>query len=522
MRNAVVSLCLLAALPLGAQQSPRWFATWAPSYLALPAPLRDSVDRVPHYADRTLRQIVRVSLGGERVRIRLTNEYGERPLVIGAAHVAVRDSGATIRGSTDRAITFGGRPTVTLRPGAVVTSDPVELAVPALSDLAISLWVQDTIRTTTRHPAAHQTNYVSSRGDFTAAPRLMPDTTLASWLWLAGVDVTNRAATGVIVAIGNSITDGTGSTRDANARWPNVLARRLLASRESPKGVVNAGIGGNRVLSPTAGPSALARFDRDVLVQPGVTHVVLLEGINDLFRGTATPDPRDNVTAEDIIFGYQQLIARAHERGLLIFGATLTAVGGMNRPTVAAVDAKRRVINEWIRTSGAFDGVIDFDAATRDPSQPDRLLPTNDSGDHLHPSDAGYKSMGEAIDLTLFRITTPQGGPAVAPVSRTDLLKQVLPPGNFRNVQAAVVELAPGAVAASHRHDVAVLVYVLEGEVENQFGGGAPELRKAGESWWEPPGTVHNAARNVSATARTRLLVVYIGEEGKANSVPIR
>jgi lysophospholipase L1-like esterase len=412
MRKAFFIAILLAAFPLGAQQSPRWFASWAPSNFAAPAPPpRDSVDRVPTYVDRTLRQIVRVTLGGDRVRIRLTNEYGERPLVIGAARIAVRDSGAAIRGATDRAVTFGGRATVTLRPGAFVTSDAVDLRVPDLTDLAISLWVQDTIRATTRHAAAHQRSYVSARGDFTSAAILKPDTIITQWLWLAGVDVTNPAATGVIVAIGNSITDGTGATLDANTRWPDVLARRLLTSSEPLKGVVNAGIGGNRVLSPAAGPSALARFDRDVLMQPGVTHVVLLEGINDLGRGTATPDPRDSLAVDDILFGYHQLIARAHERGLIIYGATLTPIGGMNRPTTAAVDAKRRAINEWIRTSGMFDGVIDFEAATRDPAQPDRFLPAYDSGDHLHPSDAGYKAMGEAIDLALFRRTRPSRRP---------------------------------------------------------------------------------------------------------------
>jgi lysophospholipase L1-like esterase len=231
------------------------------------------------------------------------------------------------------------------------------------------------------------------------------DTTIRQWLWLAGVDVVNARATGVIVAIGNSITDGAASSADSNSRWPDVLARRLLASKEPAKAVVNAGIAGNGVLSPITGPSALARFDRDVLMQPGVTHVIVLEGINDLGRGTASPDPRDNVTADDVIFGYQQLIGRAHDRGLVIFGTTLTPMANMTRPVTAAVDAKRRAVNEWIRTSGAFDGVIDFEAATRDPSQPDRFLPAYDSGDHLHPSDAGYKAMGEYIDLTLFRRT---------------------------------------------------------------------------------------------------------------------
>jgi lysophospholipase L1-like esterase len=408
MRRILFVVSVLVTLPLGAQQPARWLATWAPSqFAAAPKPPPDSVDRVPTYVDRTLRQIMRTTLGGNRLRVRFTNEYGERSLVIGAAHVAIRDTGAAIRAGTDKAITFAGRTSVTLRRGAVIVSDPIDMVVPSLTDIAISMWVKDTIRATTRHAQGLQTNYVSSAGDFTAATSMHADTTIRQWLWLAGVDVVNARATGVIVALGNSITDGAGSSADSNSRWPDVLARRLLASKEPAKAVVNAGIGGNGVLSPITGPSALARFDRDVLMQPGVTHVIVLEGINDLSRGAASPDPRDNVTAEDIIFGYQQLIGRAHERGLVIFGATLTPMANMTRPTTPAVDVRRRAVNEWIRTSRAFDGVIDFEAATRDPSQPDRFLPAYDSGDHLHPSDAGYKAMGEYIDLTLFRRRMP-------------------------------------------------------------------------------------------------------------------
>jgi lysophospholipase L1-like esterase len=404
MRRLLLVAGLLVTAPLSARQPARWLATWAPSvYAARPRPPADSVDRVPTYADRTIRQIVRTTLGGERLRLRLTNEYGERPLVIGAVHVALRDTGAAVHPGTDRVITFGGRPSVTVGRSAVVTSDPLVMRVPAVTDLAISIWVTDTIRASTRHPLGLETGYVSPAGDFTAAPVFAADTTIRQWLWLAGVDVVHPGATGVIVAFGNSITDGDGSSADSNSRWPDVLARRLLSSKEPAKAVVNAGISGNGVLSTIAGPSALLRFDRDVLMQPGVTHVIVLEGINDLGRGAASADPRDSVGAEDIIFGYRQLIERAHERGLRIFGATLTPMANMNRPTTAAVDARRRKVNDWIRTSGAFDGVIDFDAATRDPSEPGRFRPAYDSGDHLHPSDAGYKAMGESIALGLFR-----------------------------------------------------------------------------------------------------------------------
>jgi lysophospholipase L1-like esterase len=320
-------------------------------------------------------------------------------------HVAVRDTGASIRAGTDRIITFGGRAAVTLRRGAVIVSDPLEMPVPPLSDLAISMWVKDTIRAATRHPLGLQSNYVSPSGDFTAAVSMHADTTITQWLWLAGVDVVNPKATGVIVTIGNSITDGAGSSTDSNSRWPDILANRLLGSKEPAKAVVNAGISGNGVILPIAGPSALARFDRDVLMQPGVTHVILLEGINDLSAGTGSANPRNAVSAEDIIFGYQQLIARAHDHGIVIFGATLTPMANIpdsGYPT-AAVNAKREAINAWIRTSKVFDGVIDFDAVTRDPSQPGRFLPAYDSGDHLHPSDAGYRAMGEGIALSLFR-----------------------------------------------------------------------------------------------------------------------
>jgi lysophospholipase L1-like esterase len=354
------------------------------------------VDRTPTLYHQTLRLVVHTSIGGDHARIRLSNEYGDRALVIGAAHLAVRDSGDAIAPATDRALTFGGRASVRMLPGAVVYSDPVALAVPALHDLAVSLYLADSSRLSTRHPLALQTSYVG-RGNATASPSFAPDTTIAIWPYLVGVDVTNASAAGVIVAFGNSITDGALSTRDANARWPNVLAERLLHSGEPPRGVVNAGISGGRVLTYGAGPSALARFDRDVLAVPGVTHVIVLEGINDIGRS-----PVDGVTAEDLIFGYRQLIARAHDRGVTIIGATLTPAGP-RRNFAPPQETIRAAVNRWIRTSGEFDAVIDFDAVTRDPADPLRFLPAYDSGDHLHPGDAGYRAMGEAIDLTLFR-----------------------------------------------------------------------------------------------------------------------
>jgi lysophospholipase L1-like esterase len=398
---------IATAAHAGAQRAPRdrWVATWGASLQAsAPRPPADSVDRVATLVNRTIREIVRVSAGGSRLRIRLSNQYGDRAIVIRNVHVALRTSGAGVDPSTDRPVTFNGRSSIIIRAGANLVSDGVSLAIPNLADLAVSMFIPDSARLATTHALGLQTNYVSAPGDFAAAPSFAPDTTLRSWPFVAGVDVVNPSVTGVIVTFGNSITDGYASTPDSNARWPDVLARRLLASKEPLKAVVNAGISGNRVVSPGAGPSALERFDRDVLMQLGVTHVILLEGINDINGGTSAANPRNEVSIEELIAGHQQLIDRGHERGLVIFGATLTPEGGL-RIASPARDAKRIALNTWIRTSGAYDGVIDFDKLTRDPSDTTRFLPAYDSGDHLHPSDAGYKAMGDAIDLALFRKT---------------------------------------------------------------------------------------------------------------------
>lgn len=401
---AIVASLAASLAPGQSASQDRWTATWAASLLASPPrPPADSVDRVLTVANHTLRQIVRVSAGGSRVRIRLSNQYGDRPLVIGSAHVALRTSGAAIDPATDRSVTFNGRSSVVIRAGANLVSDPIALAVPQLSDLAISLFIADSARLSTRHALGLQTNYLS-KGDSAAAASFAPDTTLRFWSFLAGVEVVDPALTGLIVALGNSITDGAASVADSNGRWPDVLARRLLTSREPPKAVVNAGISGNRVLSFGTGPSALERFDRDVLMQPGVTHIVVLEGVNDIGGGTNATNPRNEMSAEELIAGHKQLIDRAHERGVLIYGATLTPIGGM-RGIGSAHHAKRDALNTWIRTSGAYDGVIDFDKATRDPADTTRFLPAYDSGDHLHPSPAGLKAMGEAVDLALFRKT---------------------------------------------------------------------------------------------------------------------
>jgi hypothetical protein len=343
VRLVAIAAALSAASHATAQSAPheRWIATWAASLLATPPrPPADSTDRVPTLVNRTLREIVHVSLGGSRARIRLSNQYGDRRLVIGSVHVALRTSGASIDPATDRPVTFNGRSSIIIRAGANLVSDPISLTIPNLADIAISLFVSDSARLSTFHQLGLQTNYVSAPGDFAGAASFAPDTTLTSWPFVAGVDVVNPLATGVIVAFGNSITDGFGSTTDANSRWPDVLARRLLASKEPVKSIVDAGISGNRVLSPGAGPSALERFDRDVLMQPGVTHVIVLEGINDINGGTNAANPRNEISIEELIAGHKQLIDRAHERGLVIYGATLTPEGGMRGASAAGGDTQ--------------------------------------------------------------------------------------------------------------------------------------------------------------------------------------
>jgi lysophospholipase L1-like esterase len=346
--------------------------------------------------------VVRVSVGGERLRVVLSNAFGTAPVDIGAAHVALRDRDAVVKQSSVKPLTFGGRTTGTILPGATIVSDAVDLEVPAVSDLVVDLFLPGELGTgpspVTTHNGASQTNYLSGTGNHSGAPAMTVERTTGAWFLIARVEVAAKGETAAIVAFGDSITDGARSTADTNSRWPDHLARRLAARRGRPVAVLNAGISGNRVLGDGAGVSALARFDRDVLMQTGVTHVIVMEGINDIGLARANPSP----SADDLIAGHKQLIARAKARGLKVYGATLTPFEGAFYWT-AEGEAKRQALNQWIRTSGAYDAVIDFDQVTRDPAAPTKFLPAYDSGDHLHPGDAGYKAMGEAVDLKLFQ-----------------------------------------------------------------------------------------------------------------------
>jgi lysophospholipase L1-like esterase len=356
-----------------------------------------------NFNNQTLRQIVHTSLGGTRARVVLSNQFGTAPLAVGAARIALRDKDASIVAKSDRALTFSGSPTTTIPAGAVVLSDPVSITIPQLSDVAVDIYLPgDTAASPsplTTHGGARQTNYVSESGNHAGEENLPVATTTLAWFFLARVEVSAPEQTGVVALLGDSITDGTASTDNTNNRWSDHLARRLLAPPSGVKmGVLNLGIGGNRVLTDGGGQSALARFDRDVLVQPGVTHVVVMEGINDIPRGA---------TAEEVIAGLQQLVDRAHARGLRIYGGTITPCEGVSGNFATyftpETEAKRNAINEWIRTGKAYDAVIDFDARMRDPNRPTQLRPEWASMDKLHPNDAGYQAMAAAVDLALFK-----------------------------------------------------------------------------------------------------------------------
>jgi lysophospholipase L1-like esterase len=346
----------------------------------------------PGLADATLRQVVHVSLGGKRLRVRFSNAFGTKPLTILKAHIAVSDGGSAIKADGSKPLTFGGSTAVTIPTGAPTVSDPIEFDLKPLSNLAVTIRVNDPTPAITGHPGARCTSYLE-RSAHVAEPSLPQAIRTQHWYYLCGVDIEDQAASAVAV-LGDSITDGRGSPTDGNGRWTDHLARRLQeAAQPIGVGVLNQGLGGNRVLNDGLGPNALARLDRDVLSQPGVRWLIVLEGINDLGTRSAT--------ARDLINAYDQIIVRCHARGIRVYGATLLPCGGSFyfRPVL---EAARQEVNAWIRGSGRFDAVIDFDVATRDPAKPTRLRAAVDGGDHLHPGPEGYKVLANSVDPSLF------------------------------------------------------------------------------------------------------------------------
>lgn len=372
---------------------------WVGSWATAPAPAEGAT-----FSNHSLRMTARISLGGSRLRLRLSNAHGPQTIVIGAAHLALHAEGPGIVPGSDRRLTFGGAQSATIAAGAPIVSDPVDLDVPAFADVAISLHLPGELpagAVTGRY--ARQTGYVSPPGNF-AAESVMPVGTLTDqWFFLGAVDVWAAADARAIVALGDSLTDANISTLDAHCRWPDRLARRLHERGGRPYGVLNMGLGGNRILHDNRGDSGLRRFDRDVLAQPGVSHVIVMLGTNDLRNRWKKPE--EEVTAAQMLAGLRQLAERAQSRGVKFCAATLTPFENetfLPGAWTPEREATRQELNRQIRRSDDFDAVVDFDAALRDPEHPTLMLPIYDCGDHLHPSDRGYLRMGEAIDLSLF------------------------------------------------------------------------------------------------------------------------
>lgn len=380
-----------------------WVTTWATAVVprasqpTTAAPVQGG-PQTTRFNNQTLRQIVHVSLGGDRIRIVLSNAFGTAPLEIGAAHVGLRQKNSDVATGTGRAVTFGGHAAATIAPGSVLVSDPIPFAVPPLADLSIDIHLPgDSAASSsplTVHANALQTSYASAAGNHSGASTFPVASTSTSWFFLARVEVLAPAGAGAVAILGDSLTDGSRSTPDTNNRWPDHLAR-AFARRGIPMAVVNAGIGGNRVVADNNSPSALARLDRDVLVPSGVTHVVVMGGINDIGRG---------VEAAELIAAHRQIIERARAQGLIVIGATLTPIEDTTFEGyyTAPHEAARQALNTWIRTANAYDAVIDFDAALRDASRPSRLQAQYASPDYIHPNDAGYRAMADAVDITLF------------------------------------------------------------------------------------------------------------------------
>lgn len=374
-----------------------WVGTWACSpQVADPS----SEPPAPGFADVTLRQIVHVSIGGRKIRVRFSNAFGKSALTISSAEVAKAAGGSAIKAGTDKPLTFNEESSVTVPAGALAYSDPLEFDLSPLSDLAVTIHMNTAPDGVTTHSGSRATSYFTS-GDAVRAIALPSAETADHWYFLNGIDVPGpNSSAAAVVTLGDSITDGKNSTTNGNGRWPDDLARRLYANKSTTNvGVLNEGIGGNRLLHDGLGPNALSRLDRDVLTQTSVRWLVVFEGVNDI--GTCkSPCDLDSV-AKDITNAYRQIIVRAHSHSIRVYGATITPFGGSFYATPEAERA-RQAVNGWIRTSGWFDAVIDFDAVIRDSNHPSNLSEEADSGDHLHPADAGYRIMGDSIELKLF------------------------------------------------------------------------------------------------------------------------
>ncbi len=375
----------------------------APPAAAAAAPARGFTPPPSAFNNQTIRMIARSSIGGRRLRVQLSNAFGATPLVVGAAHIAIRSKDSAIVTGSDRVISFNGKSGCTIPAGAVMLSDPLDMEVPKMTDLAVSVYVPGDTGPASNHSLGLHTTYISKEGDFTGAAEIADATTSQSWYWLASIDVMAPANAAAIVAFGDSITDGATSTPNTDRSWPSDLAQRLLANPATANiAIVNEGISGNRVLGDGGGVSALTRFDRDVLTQSGVKWVMIMEGINDIGLGAGgRGGAAITITADDLIGGMKQMVERAHTHGIKVIGCTLTPYGGAGYASEAG-ETMREALNNFIRTSGTFDAVVDFDKVTQDPDNPKQFRTGFNNTDHLHPNDAGYQAMADSIDLSLF------------------------------------------------------------------------------------------------------------------------
>jgi lysophospholipase L1-like esterase len=405
MAAMLLSICATASQAVANRLQEGWVGAWASAQI-----LVDPANALPPAAlkDMTLRQLVRVSLGGTRLRVRVSNAFGMTPVTITGAHIAraISQRASSIDSATDRQLTFSGVPSVIIPAGAEYVSDPVSISVPALTTLAVSMHFADLPTAETGHPGSRATSYVAS-GDQTEASQLQAATPIEHWYYLSGIDVQPATPSAAIAVLGDSITDGHGVRADTDRRWTDTLLERLKAGPATRAlAVLNVGIGGNRVVDDGIGPNALARFDRDVLERSGVRYLIVLEGVNDLGVLTrdkpASPD-KHRLLVGRMLSAYRQIVVRAHERGIKVIGGTIMPYAGSGYYHPNAVnELDREAINTWIRARGNFDAVIDFDSLMRDPAQPTRLRKDYDSGDGLHPSATGYRAMGEAVPLGLF------------------------------------------------------------------------------------------------------------------------
>jgi lysophospholipase L1-like esterase len=419
----VSTLAALSFAPLRcpAQTDRHWVATWGTAQDM--APTKPAVPNVPasvkrpdfsgnrniprpvpptDVQDTTVRMTVKLGVGGPKLRVELSNAFGKAPVQVGGAHIARKGTGSSIVPGTDHTLSFAGKPAVTIPAGSVITSDDVDFAVPDSALVSVSLYIKKSEGVATNHALALHTTYMAP-GDLAAAPDLPASaTTNTNYLWLSGIDVLAPRDRFAVVALGDSITDGFKTTVDTDRAWPTVLQDRLLSAPGAPRAsVINVGISGNQVLGDGAGVSALARFDRDVLGRPGVRWIVLLEGINDInIHGQV--DTAGALTADDLIAGYKQILSRAHLHNIKVMGATLTPEEGVWLAGPIG-EATRTRVNDWIRTPGNFDAIVDFDALLRTPGHEAKLMENLNPGDHIHPNDAGNRLMADKFSLSAFK-----------------------------------------------------------------------------------------------------------------------